>query len=289
MKFSVLMSLYIKANLEEVAVSLKSIYDEQTLKPDEIVIVKDGPLQPSLDQFLQAQSKVLPISFVCLKKNGGLGEALRQGVLACKNEIIARMDGDDISLPNRFAIQIAYMEKHPEIDILGGVIAEFSHDPSQTQGYRVVPLNIKEIKRFLQFRNPFNHVTVCFRKSAILENGNYKALPGYEDYWLWARCLAHGAQGANLPDVLVNVRTSGMISRRKGIKVLKADFKLSKELYILKIITLPGMIRNIFFRIIILSIPTSLLERVYQLFLRSSEVPYYNSSPANDMQVFSGK
>lgn len=274
MKFSVLMSLYIKAKTEEVSVALRSIYEDQTLKPDEIVIVKDGPLDSSLDQFLAEQARKLPLSFVTLEKAQGLGEALSQGVLACRNEIIARMDGDDISVPNRFAIQIDYMEKHPEIAILGGEIAEFESDPQQIHDYRVVPCNMKEITSFMRFRNPFNHVTVCFRKSIIIRNGNYKALQGYEDYWLWARCLSNGACGANLPDVLVKVRTNGMISRRKGLKVLKADYKLSRELYKLKIISFPRMIQNILLRVIILSVPAALLGVFYQYFLRKK---YYQS------------
>ena len=179
------------------------------------------------------------------------------------------MDGDDIAKPNRFSLQIPYLEQHPEIGILGGNISEFCDDPTQIKGHRIVPQNMDEILKFIRFRNPFNHMTVCFRKSLILENGNYIQLAGYEDYWLWARCLSHGVIGANLPDILVNARTGGMVSRRKGMKIVKADIKLSHELHKLGIISFPGMIRNILLRIILLSIPVPLLGKIYQKFLRN--------------------
>ena len=193
---------------------------------------------------------------------------MNEGVLHRGNEIVARMDGDDIAIPDRFERQIAYMEKHPEVGILGGQIEEFCKSPDEPTGKRTVPLTHPEIMDFIRYRNPFNHMTVCFRKSLILQNGNYRLLPGYEDYWLWARCLAGGVIGANLPEVLAKARTGEMVKRRKGLKILKADFKLARELYRLHILSFFDMIRNIVLRALILSFPASLLKVIYRTFLR---------------------
>ena len=129
MNFSVLISCYFRDNPQELAVALKSIWDDQTLKPQEIVIVKDGPLTADLDAVIEEFAKNAPAKIVPLPQNGGLGKALQIGVENCSYEYIARMDGDDISVPERFAKQAAFMTEHPEIDICGGMIEEFADDP----------------------------------------------------------------------------------------------------------------------------------------------------------------
>ena len=215
-KFSVLMSVYQKENPDFLRKSLNSVLIEQSRKPDELVLVEDGPLTEELYQTIQdfkekfPEMKVLP-----LKENVGLGEALHRGVEACSYDWIARMDTDDIATPDRFQQQVVYIEQHPQLDVLGGNIIEFDTEPDQIVAEKQMPLSHEEIIKRLQRRNPFCHMTVFFKKSSVLKAGNYKSLPLVEDYYLWARMAAQGCRFANLNRVLVYARVgNGMHTRR---------------------------------------------------------------------------
>ena len=215
-KFSVLMSVYQKENPDFLRKSLNSVLIEQSRKPDELVLVEDGPLTEELYQTIQdfkekfPEMKVLP-----LKENVGLGEALHRGVEACSYDWIARMDTDDIATPDRFQQQVDYIEQHPQLDVLGGNIIEFDTEPDQIVAEKQMPLSHEEIIKRLQRRNPFCHMTVFFKKSSVLKAGNYKSLPLVEDYYLWARMAAQGCRFANLNRVLVYARVgNGMHTRR---------------------------------------------------------------------------
>ena len=215
-KFSVLMSVYQKENPDFLRKSLNSVLIEQSRKPDELVLVEDGPLTEELYQTIQdfkekfPEMKVLP-----LKENVGLGEALHRGVEACSYDWIARMDTDDIATPDRFQQQVDYIEQHPQLDVLGGNIIEFDSEPDQIVAEKQMPLSHEEIIKRLQRRNPFCHMTVFFKKSSVLKAGNYKSLPLVEDYYLWARMAAQGCRFANLNRVLVYARVgNGMHTRR---------------------------------------------------------------------------
>ena len=269
MDFSVLTSLYIKARKDEFEATLHSIWDDQTLKPSEIVVVKDGPLPDELENFLDACADKYPLKFVRLAQASGLGEALRQGVLACSHEIIARMDGDDIAVSDRFEKQIGYMSEHPDVVLLGGAIQEFGDSLEDLLGKRVPPTDADNIRKFAKYRNPFNHMTVCFRKSAVLAAGNYVPLDGYEDYWLWCRMLADGGKGANLPEVLVYARAGAdMIRRRRGWKLAKSEARLAELQHGIGFISAGEMWRNIFLKGGARLIPVRCLKLVYN-FLRS--------------------
>ena len=189
MKFSVLMSSYCKDKPEELSLALRSIWDEQTLKPDEIVIVKDGALTPELDAVIDGFAQYAPVKTVPLPQNRGLGLALAEGITHCSYDLIARMDSDDISLPDRFEKQVAFMEENPEIAICGGMIREFIDSPDHFTGYRSLPFSDSDIRKFCKWRSPFNHMTVIYHKQAVLDAGNYQHFLSYEDYWLWARLL----------------------------------------------------------------------------------------------------
>ena len=264
MNFSVLISSYIKDNPDELTIALKSIWDDQTVKPSEIVIVKDGPLSPELDAVIENFTQHAPVKIVPLEKNQGLGMALAAGVEHCSYDYIARMDGDDISLPDRFAKQIAYMEQHPETAICGGMIQEFSGSPENITGKRVLPLDNNTILQFIKTRNPFNHMSVFFKKQAICDAGNYQHIIGYEDYWLWARVLANGNMGANLPDILVNVRAGkNMLARRRGWNLFKAEIDLAKKLHSVNLLSHLGMLRNMLLKGSIRLMPLFLLSLIY--------------------------
>ncbi len=240
--FSVLMSVYQKDNAIWLKEALDSIFT-QTKKPDEIVVVCDGPLTKELEDILAQYSG--RITLHRLAKNSGLGEALRQGVEKCSYPIIARMDADDVSLPDRFEKQLSYFEKHPNTAILSSWIREIDSQTHTPVAIRKVPITDKEIKRFIRTRSPFNHMTVMYKKSAVLEAGNYQPFHLMEDYYLWARMAAKGYEMANLSDILLNARVdAAMYGRRGGYKYFKSNYAMSKKLRELGLISLPTFLFN---------------------------------------------
>lgn len=231
MKFSVLMSVYFKDNPGSFDQCLKSIWDFQTVKPSEIVLVKDGPLPPSLELVIENWLQRLGgvINIVELIVNNGLGSALNIGLSHCSNEWVFRMDADDFSLPNRFETQIEYINNNSDIVVLGGQILEFCENLERVSSRKEVPLMLEDIKRYSQYRCPFNHMTVAFKREAVSSLGGYHHHLFMEDYNLWLRVLARGYNVANLPDILVHVRAgSAMFQRRKGIEYLKSEKQLLK-------------------------------------------------------------
>ena len=240
--FSVLLPVYYKDKPIWFKEALGSIF-AQTVKPNEVVIVCDGPLTKELEDVLAIyQGKII---LHRLSKNCGLGEALKQGVLKCSFPLIARMDSDDISLADRFEKQLAYFEKHPDADVLGGYIREIDGKTLKPIAIRKVPVTDEAIKKFIKTRSPFNHMTVMYKKSAVLEAGNYQPFHLMEDYYLWARMAAKDYKMANLPDILLNARVDGaMYGRRGGLKYFKSNYLMSKKLYGLGLISLPVHLFN---------------------------------------------
>ena len=170
--FSVLIPIYSKENPLFFQQALDSILN-QTLLPNEIVIVKDGPLTEDLDSILEKYVSEYQNLFniVPLEKNVGLGEALKIGIKKCKFNIIARMDSDDIARNDRFEKQIKYLKVHNDIDVLGSWISEFEENPENIISYRQLPVDHDEIHKFGQFRCPINHMTVMYKKTAVLKAG----------------------------------------------------------------------------------------------------------------------
>lgn len=275
-KFSVLMSIYYKEDPEFLKQSLNSVL-EQTLKPSEIVLVKDGELTYELDEVINQFVVQYPNMFkiVALEKNVGLGEALQTGLLNCTYEIVARMDSDDICLPNRFEKQIEIFDKDTSIDLVGSYIAEFETDTKKIKSVRAVPCEFCDIVKKAKNRNPFNHVTVMFRKSAVIEAGNYKRFLWYEDYYLWIRMLLQNHKAVNIPDILVYVRTgTSMFKRRGGLKVFLNEVKFQKELLRLNFITIIQFIYNLVTRGSTRLLPVHLRKIIYHLFLRKKVYSY---------------
>lgn len=221
MTCSVLMSVYHKDDPAHLRLALRSIYEEQIRKPDQIVVVFDGPLTHELYRVLAqfAQDKAEIVRYCPLKENLGLGAALKIGATYCTGAYIFRMDADDISAPNRFAVQLAYLKLHPEIDVLGGDIAEFQHGIQEKLRIRRCPAAQQDIAEMGKRRNPMNHVSICIRRSALMRCGGYEPLPLLEDYYLWLRMLAAGFRLANLHETLVYVRTGSDFAAKRGAKV----------------------------------------------------------------------
>lgn len=226
--FSVLMSLYNGEKEDNLEECLRSI-ELQTLLPNEVIIVFDGPVSKNLSNVVEKFKNRLNIEVVKLIKNVGLGQALNMGLRYCNNELIARMDTDDICQPKRFEKQISYMIAHPEITVLGCNITEFDETMTYKIGQRIVPSTHEEIVKFSKLKNPFNHVSVIFRKSVIEKVGGYKHHLYMEDYNLWLRVIADGYKVANLNDCYMDVRGGyNMIKRRKGMTYIKSEYQLAK-------------------------------------------------------------
>lgn len=219
MKFSVLMSVYKNETVENFKESMDSILS-QTLMPNEIVLMRDGPvseqLQETIDSYVSANDI---ISYYPLPENQGLGIALSIGVTKAKYDYIARMDTDDVAFIDRFEKQVKYLELHPEISVCGGQIYEFIGTTENVVGKREVPTEHDAIYQFMKKRNSLNHMTVMFNRKDVLDAGNYQDMYLVEDYYLWCRMLNLGYKFGNLEDVLVYARTNeDMYQRRGGFK-----------------------------------------------------------------------
>lgn len=252
-EFSVLMSVYYKDNPIFFDRALKSVIDDQILKPNEIVLVKDGPLTENLENIIKKwKNRVEFFNVIAFEKNRGLGEALRVGIKECKYELIARMDSDDISKPERFLKEIEIFKNNPEIDLVGSWINEFWEVDNKIilQKMRQVPRTDEEIKRKLKILSAFNHPTVMYKKSKVIESGNYNEKYHYmEDYYLWVRMALNNCKFYNIQESLLLFRTTpDTYKRRGGLKFVKADYLFQKELLKNHFINLIEFFRNIFIR-----------------------------------------
>lgn len=266
MNISVLMSVYINERPDFLQGAIESLLS-QTRMPDEIVIVKDGPLTADLnaviDRYCHRYGSIFLI--VPLEKNAGLGQALNIGLVHCTHEVVARMDSDDICHPHKFEKQIDFLEKNPDFDIVGGWIAEFDDSPERITSIREVPSSYGDIYSFGKFRNPMNHMTVMFRKDAVLGAGNYQHLLLLEDYFLWVRMLMNGARFANIPEPLVFVRTgNSMFQRRRGVGYFCNEFKLFTAMRRLGYVTLFEMCRALATRMVVRLLPMEAVSYVYR-------------------------
>lgn len=269
--YSVLMSLYVKEKPEYFRLAIDSMLN-QTVKPDEIVIVEDGPLTDSLYAVLDEYKAKYPqiIRSVKNEKNLGLGLALNVGLKECKNELVARMDTDDISKPDRCEKQLKEFAENPNLDIIGGNISEFIDTIDNRVGVRIVPQTDSEIKEYLKKRCPFNHMTVMFKKESVIKAGNYIDWFWNEDYSLWIRMYLANMTFANFPETLVDVRVGkDMYKRRGSWKYFKSEASLQWLMFKNKIISLPLCAFNVAIRFCLqVLMPNWLRGFVFQKFAR---------------------
>jgi len=202
----------------------------QTLLPDEILIVADGPVPALLEEEVQRlkfkvqnlpqplpKGKGVPVvTYLPLERHGGLGEAMRRAVEVAKGDYIARMDADDICKPDRFETQMKSFEEEPALSVVGGQIAEFDGDVENITGRRVVPLEHEEIVSYMKSRNGMNHVTTILKKADLLDSGNYQPLEWFEDYYLWVRMIQRGCRFKNIDKDVVLVRAGKAQTDRRG-------------------------------------------------------------------------
>lgn len=268
--FSVAMSVYKNDNPIFFDRALESITDNQTIKPDEIVLVVDGPIPGEIDLVIDKYSKKYNIKTLRLETNGGLGNALRIATANCSYDFIARMDSDDISIFNRFEQQLKMFEDNPMIDIVGGNITEFVNQEDNIVARRVVPTSNKEIREYMKKRCALNHVSVMFKKSSLISAGGYKDWYWNEDYYLWIRMWLNNAFFVNTGTDMVNVRTgANMYARRGGIKYYKSEKKLQKFMLKNKMIGFTRYVVNCTYRFIVQCVlPNSLRGWVYRKLAR---------------------
>ena len=347
LKFSVIMSIYKSDVPEYLHIALESLLN-QTRRPDEIVIVGDGPVPAELEQVIESlptegseaagskfkvqgsnalkrvqgsklhtdsteltdsitqtsrfnsqssiafgddchdsvnQASLLTLAapiilnlqghetvirYLPQEKNRGLGAALAIAVEAAQYPYLARMDADDIAVPDRFEKQLRFLEQHPDVAVVGGMIEDFSSDPNHVTGRRIVPLESEDIHRYMRSRNGMNHVTVMFKKEELLRVGNYQPFHLNEDYYLWVRMIQQGCQLMNIPDVLVRVRAEKeQVDRRGGFPYFRDQYRVFKYMLNTGFISWPRFLLNICERgTVQLLMPLSVRCWFYQRFLR---------------------
>ena len=244
--FSLLLSTYGGDDPGFLRDAFVSSVQEQTRRPDEVVLVQDGPVPEALAHAINdlAATSPVPVRHVVMPANVGLGPALDKGLETCAHEIVARMDADDVSRPDRFERQLPLIEAG--VDIVGSGLIEFGSSIDEVVGRRTPPTDPDEIRRVIRFRDPFNHPTVVYRKSAVLGAGGYTDMALMEDYLLFTRMLDAGARPANLAEPLVYYRVgAGAYARRGGVDLLRSELALQRRFRDLGITSRGEYLRNV--------------------------------------------
>ena len=269
-KFSVSICVYGGDNAEYFDTAMGSVFN-QTLPPDEVVLVVDGPVGEGISAVIDKYKNTYEsLKVIQLEKNVGHGNARRIGMDACSYEIIALMDADDISVENRFEKQIEIFKQKENISIVGGLIKEFINETNNVVGMRDVPQEDADIKQYMKKRCPMNQVTVMFKKSDVQCVGGYIDWYCEEDYYLWLRLALADKSFYNIQENLVYVRVGEeMYQRRGGVKYFKSEAKLQKYMLDNKIIGIPRYLINVTERLILqVLMPNKLRGWVFKMFAR---------------------
>lgn len=269
-KYSVLMPVYYAENAVFFETSINSILS-QTVRTDDFVIICDGPLTDELNGVINNKAEKYPglFNIVRLKNNQGLGKALNIGLKCCKNELVARMDSDDISLNDRCEKQLKIFNNISDVDVVSGIISEFDGDCSNVIGQRVVPELNEEIKKYARFRCPFNHPCVMYKKTSVNKSGGYQDFYRLEDYYLWVRMLTHGFVGYNIQQPLLLMRGgNGLYERRSGLRYAMSQFYLMKYMHDIGFINSVDFVKAMLLRGGAAVCPNSLRRVIYRKFLR---------------------
>lgn len=269
-QYSVLMSVYYKEKPEYLHQSMESIL-HQTIPASDFVLVCDGPLTPELDSVIEKMQQqfgtVLHVHR--LKENGGLGKALNAGLEQCTCELVARMDSDDVSRPDRCEKQLQIFAEHPEYSLVSGIVEEFDGDIHNVTGCRVVPETQQEILQFAKKRNPFNHPCIMYKKSSVQAVGSYQDFYLLEDYYLWIRMLQQGYLGYNIQEPLLWMRAgSAMYKRRGGWKYVESQIQLFHYMETIGFISLRQYLLQSILRIEVSLLPNSFRKLLFMKFLR---------------------
>jgi len=271
MDFSVLISIYKNEQPEFLRQCFDSIFS-QTLPASEVILVEDGPLTEELYSVIrQYEKQHHELKIIKIPQNMGLGNALNEGLRHCSNDLVARMDSDDISCPHRFKEQVSFMESHPDYDVVSAWVDEFLNNPSNVVSTRKLPQHNNEIIIFGRKRNPINHPVVMFRHKAVKAAGYYPCFPKaqVEDYDLWVRMIMKGSKFYNIPHSLLYYRLSDDFSKRRGgVDYSRREIPQQYSFYKQNYISFFQMVFNVMTRTIIRLLPCSMREIIYKKFLR---------------------
>lgn len=228
MKISVLMSVYKSEKPVYLDRALQSVWDDQTLKPIQIVLVEDGPLGKELRTVVKQWKEKLGNTLTVLlnEQNIGLTKSLNKGIAVVKGELIARMDSDDISMPERFELQEKYLEEHSDIDIIGGSLREFD-DKNPELRVRHYPLSHEDAVEYMCKASPLAHPTVMMRKKMFDEGLRYnEKYRMSQDIALWYDAVLAGYKMANVPEITINFRSQGDVFKRRSRAKAWNEFKI---------------------------------------------------------------
>ncbi|OEA22304.1 hypothetical protein BBM55_05750 [Vibrio parahaemolyticus] len=266
--FSILMSVYRNDSCEYFSTALDSLFN-QTLLPAQIVLVCDGPIPQEHESIISRWSeafckKNVIFDLVRLKKNVGLGAALKEGSLYCNHDYIIRMDSDDISVPNRLELTYQAITENPDAAVIGGQIEEFNFIIGDLGRKRLVPLDSVGIAKFGKTRNPMNHVTVCINKEYLNVVGGYESVLYHEDYFLWVKFITSGQKLVNIPDTLVMVRAGNdLIGRRIGSHYFSLEVDFVKKCQSVNYFNRLDSLRYLLPRLFLRHLPKNMLNRFY--------------------------
>ncbi|MGO1957971.1 MAG: glycosyltransferase [Canibacter sp.] len=266
--FTLLLPVYRADNPDFFERALTSSTTEQTLQPEQVVIVRDGKVPAELQFALARVQKKLPIpvTMVELDENVGLARALNAGLQACEHDVVARIDADDVSMPDRFELQWAVIEAG--FDLVGTGMIEFEHDTSELGKVRVPPVGPQRIRDHARTHNPFNHPSMMYRTEALAKAGNYEPFGNMEDYWLGIRLIDSGAKVENIAKPLVAYRVgSGAFQRRGGVKQAKTEIALQRRMLEMKFITPVQFARNVIIKGLYRLLPANLKQVLFHRFV----------------------
>jgi len=268
MKFSVIITVYHADSVTYLKESFSSIIN-QTMMPNEIVLVIDGLVSDALSSYIRQIEKKYRklLKVVKLKDNLGLSMASNEGIKHCSYEIIARMDADDYSVESRFEKQLTFLIENPEVSMVGGSYAQYDSELRNKLSIRKLPYSGYKLYKYSRLRTPINHVTVMYRKQSALDVGGYPDIRWpFEDWWLANRLLKNGYKIVNLKHVLVNVRGGqDFIQRRHGLKYAKNEIQNLYAMYLGGLLSLFNLLSNILIRITVRLVPLQMTTRIYSI------------------------
>ena len=260
-KFTVLMCTYLKDDPFILKRSIESVFNN-TIKPDCFILTIDGPIPKLNKEIIDDISKIFPIKLNFIEKNLGLALALNNALKLVKTEWVARADSDDINLSKRFERQLKLTQK--DIGVIGSNILEIDYNKEFPKLTKKLPLKNKEIKEYIKFRNPMNHMTVFYKTELINSVGGYPNIYLREDYALWAKLINKKVVFYNIDEILVHVNGGRKLYRRRGgLKNSFAEIKLQILLYNLKIKPFYLAIIHFFLRTSFLLLPSRIMEKIY--------------------------
>lgn len=274
MTISVLMSVYKSEKGEFLDRSLQSVWDDQTRKPEQIVLIEDGAIPEELELIIDSfqlrvnASGVAKMVVVKLPVNGGLTKALNVGIKHVTGDLIARMDSDDISAPQRFELQEKFFRENSEIDILGGSMQEFD-DEHECLNVRHYPLTHEDACKYIVKACPLAHPAVMMRRRIFDEGLHYdERYRMSQDIKLWYDAILAGYRMANLQEIVLFFRQQGDVFRRRSRVKAWNEFKI----YMNGIYRMHGLFtlayRYPIARYVFRNLPPSLVKKIYESGMR---------------------